>query len=188
MEKYLPLIIFCIIIRKKGLKMKKEKSIELLNKAVAEELSAIHQYMYFHFILDDLGYDLLANIFKKTAIEEMMHTEMYSERILFLGGDIDMKPAHEVEHIKEPHKMLQWAMKSEEDAMDMYNDFAIIASTEARDSGTKQLFEKIIADEERHFETFETEYDNLQKFGDRYLAQQAMERSKRMGVMTGGQN
>jgi len=163
--------------------MKKEKSIELLNKAVGEELSAIHQYMYFHFILDDLGYDLLASIFKKTAIEEMLHTEMYAERILFLGGDIEMKAAKEVEHIKDPKEMLEWAMKSEEDAMDMYNDFALTVSTEARDSGTKQIFEKIITDEERHFETFETEYENLQKFGDRYLAQQAMERSKRMGAM-----
>ncbi len=162
--------------------MKKEKSIELLNKAIAEELSAIHQYMYFHFILDDLGYDLLASIFKKTAIDEMLHTEMFAERILFLGGEIEMKLSSEVEHIRDPKAMLEWAMKSEEDAMDMYNDFALLASNEARDSGTKQLFEKIIMDEERHFETFETEYENLQKFGDRYLAQQAMERSKRMGA------
>ncbi len=167
--------------------MKKEKSIELLNKAVAEELSAIHQYMYFHFILDDLGYDLLASIFKKTAIDEMLHTEMFAERILFLGGEIEMKPSSEVKHIRDPKAMLEWAMKSEEDAMDMYNDFAILASNEAKDSGTKQLFEKIIMDEERHFETFETEYENLNKFGDRYLAQQAMERSKRMGAM-GGEN
>ena len=60
-------------------------SIKLLNKAVSEELSAIHQYMYFHFILDDLGYDLLASIFKKTAIEEMLHTEKYAERIILLN-------------------------------------------------------------------------------------------------------
>ncbi len=166
--------------------MKKEKSIELLNKAIAEELSAIHQYMYFHFVLDDLGYDLLASIFKKTAIEEMLHTEKFAERILFLGGDIEMKPAHEVEHIKESQKMLEWAMKSEEEAIDMYNEFAILAS-EARDSGTKQIFEEIIADEERHFDVFETEYENLKKFGDRYLAQQAMERSKKAGSI-GGQN
>ena len=163
--------------------MKKEKSIVLLNKAVSEELNAIHQYMYFHFVLDDLGYDLLASIFKKTAIEEMLHTEMYAERILFLGGDIEMKPSKEVEHIKDPKAMLEWAMKSEEDAMEMYNDFALIVSTEAKDSGTKQIFEKIIIDEERHFEIFETEYKNLQKFGDRYLAQQAMERSKKMGII-----
>jgi len=164
--------------------MKRDKSIELLNKAVAEELSAIHQYMYFHFVLDDLGYDLLANIFKKTAIEEMLHTERYAERILFLGGDIEMKPASEVEHIKEPERMLEWAMKSEEEAIDMYNEFALLASN-FRDSGTKKIFEEIIADEERHFEVFETEYENLKKFGDRYLAQQAMERSKKSGNMGG---
>jgi bacterioferritin len=161
--------------------MKKEKSIEILNKAIAEELSAIHQYMYFHFILDDLGYDLLASIFKKTAIDEMLHTEKFAERILFLGGEIEMKPSHEVEHIKNPEEMLLWAMKSEEEAMNMYNDFAAEASN-ARDSGTKQIFEQIIADEERHFEGFEFEFENLKRFGDRYLAHQAMERSKKMGV------
>jgi len=161
--------------------MNKQKSIELLNKAISEELSAIHQYMYFHFILDDLGYDLLAGIFKKTAIDEMLHTEKFAERILFLGGEIEMKAAHEVEHIREPKEMLKWAMKSEEEAMEMYNDFAILSS-EARDSGTKQIFEQIIADEERHFETFDLESENLNKFGDRYLAQQAMERSKRIGA------
>ena len=163
--------------------MNKQKSIELLNKAIAEELSAIHQYMYFHFILDDLGYDLLASIFKKTAIDEMLHTEKFAERILFLGGEIEMKAANKVEHIRDVEKMLEWAMKSEEDAMDMYNDFAVKA-TNARDSETKQIFEQIIADEERHFEGFETEFENLQKFGDRYLAQQAMERSKKMGMPT----
>lgn len=164
--------------------MNKEKSIELLNKAIGEELSAIHQYMYFHFVLDDLGYDLLAAIFKKTAIDEMLHTEKFAERILFLGGEIEMKATHEVEHIKDPKEMLKWAMKSEEEAMDMYNDFAIEASN-ARDAGTKQIFEAIIADEERHFETFEQEFNNLEQFGDRYLAQQAMERSKKMGMITG---
>ena len=163
--------------------MNKEKSIEILNRAIAEELSAVHQYMYFHFILDDLGYDLLAMIFKKTAIEEMLHTEAFAERILFLGGEIEMKPANEVEHIRDPKKILEWAMKSEEDAIEMYNDFAILAS-EARDLGTKQVFERIIADEERHFDGFDSEFNNLEKFGDRYLANQAMKRSEKLGSPT----
>ena len=77
--------------------------------------------------------------------------------------------------------MLKWAMKSEEDAIDMYNEWALEAS-KARDAGTKQLFEEIISDEERHYDTFETEFTNLEKFGDNYLTQQAIERSKRMGV------
>jgi len=57
-----------------------EISIELLNKAVADELLAIHQYMYFHFHCDDLGYDLLTGLFKRTAIEEMLHIEKLADR------------------------------------------------------------------------------------------------------------
>ena len=48
------------------------------------------------------------------------------------------------EHIKDPKEMLKWAIKSEEEAMEMYNDFAVKA-TEGKDSGTKQIFEQIIA-------------------------------------------
>jgi len=162
--------------------MDRSKSIELLNKAVADELSAVHQYMYFHFILDDLGYDLLANIFKRTAIEEMMHIERFAERILFLGGDVEMKASNEVIKEKEPEKMLKWAMDSEEDAIVAYNKWAMECAN-ASDSMSKQLFESIIADEERHFDQYDTEYKSLKKFGDRYLAQQAMERSKTIGGM-----
>jgi len=162
--------------------MDRSKSIELLNKAVGDELSAVHQYMYFHFILDDLGYDLLANIYKKTAIEEMMHVERFAERILFLGGDIEMVASQSVIKHKEPEMMLKWAMQSEEGAIVDYNKWAMECAS-ASDSMTKQLFESIIADEERHYDQFDTEYQNLTKFGDRYLAQQAMERSKKVGGM-----
>ena len=55
--------------------IKREKSIELLNKAVADEMTAVNQYMYFHFRLDDMGYDLLSSLFKRTAITEMMHVK-----------------------------------------------------------------------------------------------------------------
>jgi bacterioferritin len=162
--------------------MDRSKSIELLNKAVGDELSAVHQYMYFHFILDDLGYDLLANIFKRTAIEEMMHIERFAERILFLGGDVEMKASSEVIKEKDPENMLKWAMDSEEGAIVDYNKWAMECAN-ASDSMSKQLFESIIADEERHFDQYDTEYQNLKKFGDRYLAQQAMERSKTVGGM-----
>ena len=58
----------------------REKSIELLNRAVADELTAVHQYMYFHFRCDDMGYDLLSGLFKRTAIQEMMHVEQAKSR------------------------------------------------------------------------------------------------------------
>ena len=170
--------------------MKNPKSVELLNKAIAEEELALHQYMYFHFVLDDMGYDVLANIFKRIAIEEMRHVEAFAERILFLGGDVELgKLPRPIEKIHDPKEMLEWAMQSESEAIDMYSQWAIEVVQTDRDLGTEQLFKKVVMDEERHFEIFETEFLNLQKFGDQYLAQQAMERSRRMGANpTGEQN
>jgi len=93
----------------------------LLNKAIADELSAVHQYMYFHFHCDDQGYDLLANLFKRTAIQEMMHIEMLAERILFLKGEVELKAAHEVEKVHDVKKMLVIASGMETGSANDYN-------------------------------------------------------------------
>ena len=53
-----------------------QQSVELLNKAVADEMSAVHQYMYFHFHCENQGYELLSRLFIKTAIEEMGHVTL----------------------------------------------------------------------------------------------------------------
>ncbi len=159
-----------------------EKSIELLNKAIADELFAVHQYMYFHFLCDDQGYDLLAGLFKRTAIDEMLHVEKLAERILFLKGEVEMKVGGEVEKIKDVAKMLEKAAKMEQESARDYNIWANESSKNA-DSQTKQIFESLVADEERHFDQYDTEADNLKKFGDRYLALQSIERSKNISAM-----
>jgi bacterioferritin len=158
-----------------------EKSIVLLNKAVGDELSAVHQYMYFHFHCDDLGYDLLANLFKRTAIEEMLHIERLAERILFLRGEVEMVAAHPVKKVHEVEEMLKTAAGMEQDSAKDYNQWANECSANA-DSVSKQLFESLTADEERHFDQYDKEMDNLKKFGDRYLALQSIERSKNLNT------
>lgn len=159
----------------------KEKSIELLNKAVADELSAVHQYMYFHFHCDDLGYDLLSNLFKRTAIEEMLHVEKLAERILFLKGDVEMKPAEDVQKIHDVKQMLEMAVKMELGSAKDYNNWANECSQNA-DSVSKKIFELLVEEEERHFDQFDKETENLTKFGDNYLALQSIERSKTIGA------
>ena len=156
---------------------KKQKSIDLLNRAIGDELSAINQYMYFHFHCDDQGYDLLGALFKKTAIEEMRHVEKIADRILFLKGEIAMEPSQKVHYTSDIREMLTFSVGEEEGAITMYNDFANQSAANL-DSVTKRLFEDIVIDEERHFDQFDTEIDNLEKFGDRYLALQSIERSK----------
>lgn len=158
----------------------KEKSIELLNAAVADELTAVHQYMYFHFHCDDQGYDLLANLFRKTAIEEMMHIERLAERILFLRGEVEMKSSKEVEKIHDVREMLGLSVKMEEASARDYNHWANECSKNA-DSASKKLFETLVEDEERHYNQFDDEITNLKKFGDNYLALQSIERSKNVG-------
>lgn len=161
----------------------KEKSIELLNKAVADELTAVHQYMYFHFHCDDQGYDLLAGLFKKTAIEEMIHIEQLAERILFLDGEVEMEASEKVKKIHEVKEMLDMAVEMEESSARDYNLWANECSANA-DSISKQLFESLVGDEERHFDQFDDEMNNMKKFGDNYLALQSIERSK--NIATGG--
>ena len=154
-----------------------EKSIELLNKAVADELLAIHQYMYFHFHCDDQGFDLLAALFKRTAIEEMQHVEKIAERILFLGGDVVMQASEKVKATQEVKEMLQVACGMEKESIIEYNKWANECANNA-DSVSKKLFEDLVADEERHYGQYNDELGNLEKFGKEYLALQSMERSR----------
>ena len=154
-----------------------ETSIDLLNQAAADELAAVHQYMYFHFHCDDQGYDLLAGLFKKTSIDEMLHVEVAAERILFLGGDVEMKPAQEVKKITDVREMLVMARQMEEESVQEYNEWANLAS-QNNDAATRKIFEELVADEERHYDQYDQEIDNLDRFGEKYLVLQSIERSK----------
>ena len=154
-----------------------EKSVDLLNKAVTDELSAVHQYMYFHFHCDDQGYDLLAGLFRRTAIEEMLHIEQLAERILFIKGAITLVASEAVRGITDVAKMLECARGMEEQSARDYNRWANECSANA-DSISKRLFEALVADEERHFDQYDTEMENMARFGDQYLALQSIERSK----------
>jgi bacterioferritin len=154
-----------------------EASIELLNKAVADEMAAVHQYMYFHFHCNDQGYDLLAQLFKRTAIDEMIHVERLAERILFLKGDVIMRAAQEVEQVTDVAKMLEMGRSMEEGSAKEYNVWANQCAANA-DAISKQLFESLVADEERHYDQFDIELESLSKFGGNYLALQSIERSK----------
>jgi bacterioferritin len=156
--------------------LKKQKSIDLLNKAVADELHAVHQYMYFHFHLDDLGYGPLATLMKRIAIEEMGHIEKLAERVLFLGGDVIMEAGGKVDPIREPRAMLDRAREMEVQSAEEYNEWALECSNNA-DSVSKQIFEGLVADEERHSDIFDQEVERLGKFGEQYLALQSFGRA-----------
>jgi bacterioferritin len=152
--------------------MNRETSINLLNKAVADELAAVHQYLYFHFHLEDQGLVPLAMLFRTTAIQEMGHIAKLSERILFLKGDVNLAASEAVERVTEPSAILDKAMKMEEASIIDYNNFALECA-KAADSKTKQLFELLVGDEERHYANWEKQADAIRRFGLNYLALQS---------------
>jgi bacterioferritin len=147
-------------------------SIALLNRSVADELHAVHQYMYFHFHLSDQGYEPLAQLFKKTAIVEMGHVEAVSERILFLKDEVEMQASSAVEKISEPAAMLNKAIEMEQASARDYNLAAQKCGAEA-DASSKLLFEKLVRDEEGHQDQFEKQLDFVKRFGATYLALQS---------------
>jgi bacterioferritin len=154
-----------------------EKSIELLNKAVADEMSAVHQYMYFHFHCTDQGYAPLSALFLRTAIQEMGHVERCAERILFLRGEVEMVASTAVEKIHDVKTMLEKARCMEESSVRDYNTWAIECSANA-DSGTKKVFEALVDEEELHFSQYDLEMEKIKKFGEQFLALQSIEGSK----------
>ena len=156
--------------------MNKKTSIELLNQGVADELQAVHQYMYWHFHLDDQGFRPLALLFKRIAIEEMGHVEKLAERILFLKGDVEMAPAGPVEKITGAQKILARAAAMEQAAAATYNKAAIKSGQNA-DAASKQIFDALVNDEERHFDQFDKQLDNIKRFGPNYLALQSFQQA-----------
>jgi len=149
--------------------MNRERSITLLNTAIGDELATVQQYLYFHFHLGDQGFKHLAELFKRTAIQEMGHVEALAERVLFLKGDVEMAASAPVVKITSAPEILAKALEMEEGGARDYNQAVLDCESNA-DSASKQLFERLINEEERHFSGFEKHSDNIKKFGPSYLA------------------
>ncbi len=146
-----------------------KKVIDLLNAARSRELGAITQYMAQHYELEDQDYGKLAKKLKEIGIQEMKHAEALAERILFLKGEPTTKPDSVAKKGQSIADMLKTDMALESAAIKMYNEAAVICAAE-KDQISKQLFEKLLGEEEGHFNDFENVKDHLEKMGDAYLA------------------
>jgi bacterioferritin len=149
---------------------RKQKVIEVLNKARAMELQAITQYMNQHYNLDDMDYGDMAAKVKLIAIDEMRHAEMFAERIKELEGEPTIEPAEKAAKGQKVQSMFSFDAKLEDDTIDVYNQFLLVCR-ENGDSTSIKLFELIIDEEQVHFNYFDNVNDHIEKLGDTYLAQ-----------------
>jgi bacterioferritin len=149
---------------------RKKKVIEVLNKARAMELQAIHQYMNQHYNLDDKDYGDLAAKVKLIAIDEMRHAEMFAERIKELSGEPTTESAGKVEKGQKVEIIFPFDAGLEDDTMDVYNTFAQVCR-ESGDSISMKLFETIIDEEQIHYNYFDNVGEHIRTLGSAYLSQ-----------------
>ena len=149
---------------------KKQKVIEVLNKARGMELQAIAQYMNQHYNLDDMDYGDMAAKVKLIAIDEMRHAEMFADRIKELGGEPTTEPAGKAERGQKVQSIFSFDAKLEDDAIESYNQFLLVCR-ENGDSISVKIFETIIDEEQVHFNYFDNVNDHIEKLGETYLAQ-----------------
>lgn len=148
---------------------RRKKVIEVLNKARAMELQAIHQYMNHHYNLDDKDYGELAAKMKLIAIDEMRHAEAFAERIKELGGEPTTELAGKVEKGQDVKTLFAFDADEEDHALDAYNQFLLVCR-ENGDAISVKLFEQIIDDEQAHFNYFDAVSGHIETMGDTYLS------------------
>jgi bacterioferritin len=149
-----------------------EKVIAQLNSALSSELTAIVQYMTQSEMYQNWGYKRLGDRTKARAMEEMKHAEGLIERIIFLDSiptvDVGLKP----QLGSKVQQQLEIDLKDELDAVRQYNQ-AVKVCVEAKDDGSKALFERMINDEEHHADYLEAQLHSIKEMGiANYLSQQ----------------
>jgi len=148
---------------------RRKNVINVLNKARAMELQAIHQYMNQHYNLDDMDYGELASKQKLIAIDEMRHSEMFAERIKELGGEPVTAPEGSVTKAQKVEDVFKFDSDLEDNTLDIYNQF-LQRCRDNGDSISVKLFEQIIDEEQIHFNYFDNIKTHIDKLGNTYLA------------------
>ena len=149
-----------------------EKIIEHLNARLAEELTAVSQYMVHAEMCDNWQYKRLDEMIQKRAIDEMKHAEKLIARILFLEGIPIVSNLNKMHIGAEVPKMHQNDHEAEVVAIRGYND-SIRLAVEVGDNGTRDFLQSILKEEEDHIDLIEAQLDQISQMGlPNYLVEQ----------------
>ncbi|MCR9178162.1 MAG: bacterioferritin [Alphaproteobacteria bacterium] len=141
-----------------------KKVIEFLNKALKNELTAINQYFLHSRILADWGVSKLAKYEYKESIEEMEHADWLIRRVLFLGGLPNLQELNKLMIGEDVREILECDLKLENHAIPDLRD-AIEHCEKVRDYVSRDLFQKILDNEEEHLDYLETQLDLIKRIG-----------------------
>ena len=145
--------------------MKGDKTvIELLNEALKNELTAVNQYWLHYRLLDNWGVDRLAEFERHESIDEMKHADELSERILFLDGLPNFQMLGRLRIGENVEEILKSDLQLEVEAVQQLKG-AIAHCETARDYVSRDLFARILANEEEHVDTLEQQFEMIARMG-----------------------
>lgn len=148
------------------------KIVEILNLRLAEELTAVNQYIVHAEMCGNWGYSKLHDAIEKRAIHEMKHAGKIIERILYLEGRPNVSTLNPINIGKDVEGQFRSDYQSEKLAVNSYNE-SIKACVEAGDNGTRELFKANLLDEEGDIDWLEAQMDQIKQMGiQTYLSQQ----------------
>ena len=143
-----------------------------LNELLADELTAINQYMVHSEMCDNWGYEKLHEKVEKRAIDEMKHAEKLIARILFLDATPIVSNLNQLHIGADVEAQLKNDLNGEIDAVRAYNA-GIQLSVETKDNGSREMLEDILKDEEQHVDWLEAQLDQIKQMGiQNYLVEQ----------------
>jgi bacterioferritin len=140
------------------------KVLEVLNALLADELTAVNQYMVHSEMCDNWGYAKLAKVIEKRAVDEMKHAEKLISRILFLEGVPIVSKLNDIHIGSDVPKMYGNDHNAEDSAIKSYNA-GIVLCGEVRDYATRETLEKILLDEDAHIDLIEATQDEIGQMG-----------------------
>ena len=137
-----------------------QKLIEVLNQLLADELTAINQYMVHSELCANWGYKRLHKLIEKRAFAEMKHAERLIARIVFLEGLPSVGKLNALHIGSDVPKIIENDIAAEMTAIRGYNA-AIPLAMEVQDAPTRELLESIISDEDGHLDLLEAQRDQM---------------------------
>jgi bacterioferritin len=150
-----------------------DKIIAILNDFLADELTAINQYIVHSEMCANWGYDKLHAATEKRAIDEMKHAEKLIARILFLEGLPVVSDLKKMSIGATVEAQLKNDWEAEVGAIKAYND-GIRLCLELGDNGSRELIDANLVDEESHLDWLEAQLDQVKQMGiQNYLLGQA---------------
>ena len=138
--------------------------IELLNEALKEELTAINQYWLHYRMLDNWGVKALAEYERHESIDEMKHADRLAERILFLDGLPNFQALGRLRIGESVEEILRADLELEVEAVEQLKG-AIVHCESVRDFASRDLFARILSNEEEHVDHLEQQFELIAAIG-----------------------